>query len=219
MRLVRENKASILENPNSHNMEISPEESTPQNPVGGTPAAPAPATPPQEGEMVTISKKEFEDLSHRASVSSQNFERLQKAQEDLAEARRLQGANNGSTPDPELQQKIETLSVTVNSLQSELDKSKLVAEHPVLKDAWQDFEAFRQLDENKGMSVATAAKAFMVEKGLTDPSRPGLDRPTGGPRTPPATGMMSPDDAKKLRETDYRKYRQMLEAGQIRIGE
>lgn len=185
-------------------------EAPPQNPGEG-----AGAPPPPE-EMVTIPKKDFDDLSHRAGVSSQNFERLKKAEDDLAEARRLQSASNPSTPDPVLAGKVQTLESEVSTLTEKLTKADVVKTYPQLDLIWADLETYRQDPANKGMSLATAAKAFMTEKGLLDPQREGIERPTGGPRVPPQSGMTN-EQVKHLRETDYRKYSEMLQAGQIKI--
>lgn len=199
-------------------MEIKPEGAPPHNPGEG-----AGAPPPPE-ETITIPKKDFDDLSHRADVSSQNYERLQKAHGDLEEARRQLAAaqaaagNNNPTTDPVLTEKVKALETVVSDLNGELSKSKVVERYPLLKDLWSDFESFRENPDNKGMNMTTAAKAFMTEKGLLDPVRPGLERPTGGPRVPPSTGM-SAEDVKKLRETDGRKYAEMVKNGQINVND
>jgi hypothetical protein len=55
-----------------------------------------------------------------------------------------------------------------------------------------------------------------VEKGLLEPVRKGLEKPTGGDRTPLSSGM-STEEVKSLRETDYKKYREMLKKGLIKF--
>jgi hypothetical protein len=68
------------------------------------------------------------------------------------------------------------------------------------------------------MSLKTAAKVFLTEKGLTgETQRKGLEKPTGGDRTPIVSGTMTAEDAKRLRDTDYRKYSDMVRKGQIKI--
>lgn len=101
-------------------------------------------------------------------------------------------------------------------VKNKLAKSEVIESHPQLKEVWSEFESFRTDPDNKGMNMKTAAKAFLVEKGLFDQPRKGLEKATGGPRTPISTGM-SNDDVTNLRTTNYRKYMDMLKKGQIKI--
>ena len=99
---------------------------------------------------------------------------------------------------------------------SKLSKSEVIESHPELKESWSEFEKFREDEDNKGMNLKTAAKAFLVEKGLLNPQRKGLEKSTGGTKAPQTSGMTS-DEVKKLRETDFKKYRDMLIKGQIKV--
>ena len=56
-----------------------------QEPIN--PTAEVPASTP---ETVTLTKAEVEELKHKADVSSQNFERLKKAEADLKSLRESQ---------------------------------------------------------------------------------------------------------------------------------
>jgi hypothetical protein len=86
----------------------------------------------------------------------------------------------------------------------------------VLKDKWEELEELRSQSENKGMNLRTAAKAFLVENGLLEAPRKGLEKTTGGPRVPVSSGMTA-EDVRILRETNFKKYQEMLEKGQIKI--
>lgn len=178
---------------------------------GGAPQTPATETAP-EVTVVTVPKDEWEATKHKADVSSQNFERLKKLEEELETLKSQPLDINSPTPDPRIGQ----LETTVNELKSTLQERDLKERHPVLKDVWPDFEKFRQDPENKGMNLNTAAKAFLTEKGLLEGKRPGLEKPTGGTPASIKTGMTS-EEAEKLRKTDYRKYTSMLEKGLIVI--
>lgn len=169
---------------------------------------------PTTAETVTISKAEFDDIRHKADVSSQNFERLKKAEKDLEEAKVLL-ENNNVPSDPE-DDKVGKLQAQVDDLQKKQAVSEVIEKYPILKDKLEDLEAFRELPENKGMNLKTAAKAFVVEKGLLEPQRQGLERPTGGPRTPVASGMTA-DDVANLRNTNFKKYLEMVRNGEIKI--
>ena len=101
-------------------------------------------------------------------------------------------------------------------MKAELKKANLLKAHPELDEVWDKFDEFRNDPENKGMSLETAAKAFRVETGLATPKRKGLEKSTGGDRVP-VKSSLSPEEAAKLRSTDFKKYREMLKKGQIRV--
>lgn len=173
------------------------------------PSAIPPVTPPVK--TVTLTQEELDDLEFRASQSSQNFERLKESE---ARRKELETLLDPALSDPERNDG--ALAAQVAELTAKQTRSDIIEAYPVLKDVWTDFDSFRQSDANKGMSPMVAAKAFLIEKGLLEPSRAGLEMPTGGSRVPTSPGMSS-DDIKKLRETDYKKYRDMVKKGLIKI--
>lgn len=181
------------------------------------PQTPAPVTPPQGADVISVPKAELDDLRHRAEVSSQNFERLKKEQERSAE---LEASIAELQAQPVLSgqndEAISKLSTELADIKAKQARSEVLEAHPQLKEVWDDFEKFRADEDNKGMNLKTAAKAFLVEKGLLDKPRQGLERPTGGDRTPVSSGM-SVEDVKKLRENDYKKYRELVKKGIIQI--
>lgn len=174
-----------------------------------------PQKTPQE-ETVTLSKKEVDDLKHRADVSSQNFERL-KAEE--AKRKELEGRLADLEGNPVLSgndDEIGKLRGDIAALKQNVARGEVLEAYPQLKEVWSDFESFRSADDNKGMNLKTAAKSFMVEKGLLDPTRKGLEKPSGGTRqADPA--VMTAEDVKTLRETNYKKYSDMVMKGQIKL--
>lgn len=115
-----------------------------------------------------------------------------------------------------LKKEIGSLRSELTEIRGELSKEKIISSTPILKEKWSEFEEFRALPENKGMNLRTAAKAFLIENGLLEPSRKGLEKTTGGPRMPLTSGMTA-EDVKTLRETNFRKYQEMLMKGQIKI--
>lgn len=92
--------------------------------------------------------------------------------------------------------------------------SQLTARFPALKDKASEFDEF--LEENKGMKLETAAKAFLVERNLfeTPSQRKGLERDTGGGRVPARTGRTA-EEVSELRKTNYRQYEKELRAGTL----
>ena len=181
-------------------------DTTVQDPPGG-------GDPPTDPVTPVVPPKGFVPLQAL-------HEERTRRQEMEAELERLRSL---VPPDGEIQSEegrvlagqIGVLQQQLSSLQSESAKKDLIIAHPVLKEKWSDFESFRALPENKGMNLRTAAKAFLAENGLLD-RRPGLEKPTGGPRVPIQQGM-SAEDVENLRKNDFRKYQEMLLKGQIKI--
>lgn len=117
---------------------------------------------------------------------------------------------------------ISKLQDKISVLSDEAVKRDLLSEHPVLKEAWTDFEEFRNHPDNAGMKLKTAAKAFLNEKGLLETdikTRPALERSTGGPKTAPSDGTMTADDVKNMRLNNPKKYFEMVKKGQVKIRE
>jgi DNA phosphorothioation-dependent restriction protein DptG len=186
-------------------------------PEGVEPQTPQPAPEPKPESGVVLTKGEYEDLRHRAEVSSQNFERLKKEEEKRAklEARIIE-LESITVPSTVEDEELKKLKDELSGIKGKIVKAEVIEAHPQLRELWSDFESFRELPDNKGMNTKTAAKAFLVEKGLLEPVRKGLEKPTGGDRTPLSSGM-SADEVKTLRQTDYKKYREMLKKGQIKF--
>lgn len=169
-----------------------------------------PQNTPDE-ETITLSKAELEDLKHKADVSSQNFARLKKAEEEN-ETLKSQLSNNVPSDNFDMGMMQSELS----DIKGKLAKQEVLELYPKLKEVWGDFESYCTEPENKGMSLTTSAKAFLVEKGLLEQKRKGLEKPTGGPRQPIPSGMTA-EDVKTLRETNWKKYQEMLMKGQIKM--
>jgi len=169
------------------------------NPEPSAPGAPGSKTPPElllkslQEERQKV--KELQDLLAEKSFASG---------EAISDEGKL------------LEKKINDLGQQITDLTSGNLKRELQDSNPIFKEKWDEFETFRQLPENTGMPLKTAAKAFLIEKGQMDPTRPGLENPTGGPRVP-VTPTMTAEDVKSIRENVPRKYREMVEKGQIKI--
>lgn len=115
-----------------------------------------------------------------------------------------------------LANKISSLESELSELKTDNTKKDLLTAYPVLRDKWEDFEVFRQNPDNKGMNLRTAAKAFLIENGLLDAPRKGLEKPTGGARTPPTTGV-TPEEIAHLRTTNFKEYQRLLKEGKIKV--
>lgn len=174
------------------------------------------------GEFVQLPKTEYDELETRASQSSQNFERLKKANETLEEYEARVGPldqlnappNSGGTDEDK---RVEALETKVAGLSHSLAMAEVLKAFPVIEGKEQDFNEFRAKPENAGMSLATAAKAFVFEKDLIAPRRPGLEAPTGGDPAPVRSGKMSSADAAKLRASNFKAYSEGIRNGTIII--
>lgn len=165
---------------------------------------------------ITVPKEEYDDLKRRAEASSQNFERLKKEQERTVELETELAELKVQVPSDFRDDRVDALSNELAEIRARQERADVIEQNPVLKGEWSEFEKFRADPENKGMSLKTAAKAFLVEKGLAGAPRKGLEQPTGGDRQPIQSGM-TPEEAKRLRETDYKKYSEMVRKGQIKV--
>lgn len=175
-------------------------------------------------EEVKLSPKEYEDLKHRADVSSQNFTRLKAIEKERDDLKALIEGNQLSddyVPDTALKAKVETLERDIQQQKSQFEMERLYTQYPALKENKDMFTTYSQDPLNADMPLPTRAKAFLVENDLLkEPSRrKGLEKTTGGRVTTPvaANGKMSAEDAKRLRTTDPRRYQRMIESGTLII--
>tara|TARA_R110002096_G_scaffold421051_1_gene626529 strand:+ start:231 stop:830 length:600 start_codon:yes stop_codon:yes gene_type:complete len=192
------------------------EETTPQNPVVEEVKEVKEEASTVETQEDSISKDDLADLRSKAAASSQNFERAKKAEE---EAKNLKDElqDNQVLPTVDTEEESE-LKSEIATLKARANKSDVIDRYPEMKEVWDKFEEFRTDPENKGMNMNTAAKVFRTENGLASPTRKGLEKQTGGDRVQISTNnKMTPDEAKKLRDTDWKKYREMLKKGQINV--
>lgn len=113
-----------------------------------------------------------------------------------------------------LLKEIQTLKSELSEIKGNSSKKDVLIDYPILQDKWEEFEEFSLHPDNKGMNIKTAAKAFLVENGLFSAPRKGLEKPTGGDKSPKPLGMTA-EDVKTLRETNFRKYTDLLAKGQI----
>lgn len=110
---------------------------------------------------------------------------------------------------------VDSVKTELTRTQEELAMERVLSANPQLKDKKAEFEEFRLDPSNAGMSLQTAAKAFIVEKDLVEKSpRKGLEPASGGGRTVPQIGM-TPDEIDNLRVTNYREYAKRIRNGTL----
>ena len=113
--------------------------------------------PPEPEETVTLPKKEFDALSHKAEVSSQNFERLQKEKEKREELEaELSLLRNNPVPSEMDADRVGRIESELATMRANEQRRDVLETYPQLKDLWSDLETFREEPDNKGMSLKTA---------------------------------------------------------------
>jgi hypothetical protein len=114
-----------------------------------------------------------------------------------------------------LQNKISSVEAEIQSLREERELERVHNRFPELKDKGAEFDEFRK--DYPRHKLENIAKLFLVEHDMTATApRKGLEQPSGGSKTPIQTGT-SVEDAKSLRETNYREYTRKLLEGKIDI--
>lgn len=196
---------------------VDPIEDDNLNPTGDTPADefgledPNEPAPPAAGDKTppNLLLKSLRDEREENKKLREENELLKSSTPPLGEAFSDEGKA--------LEAQIAKTNSELAALKEEQAKKDLIAAYPVLKDKWDELEIFRLLPDNAGMSLQAAAKVYLVENGMFDKRRKGVEKPTGGTRTPATPGTMTVEEAEHLRKTDANKYRKMLKAGQIQI--
>ena len=106
------------------------------------------------------------------------------------------------------------LHAQIQSLQDRIERKDLEDKFPALKEFADEFNQFKaEYPRNKMENVA---KLFLQEKGLLEVPRKGLEKTTGGQRNP-ISAEMTADDVKNLRENNFKKYKDMLQKGLIKV--
>lgn len=113
-----------------------------------------------------------------------------------------------------LKKHINTLEGEIKSIKEEKALQEIISKFPVLKDKTEELKNFSQ--DYPNTDLAKVAKLYLSENGLLETPRKGLEKPTGGTRTPTSSGMTA-EDVKTLRETNYKKYQDMIMKGQIKV--
>lgn len=184
-------------------------------------------TPPTPEVVVTPpapAVKPGEKTDPAVLLEALHDERAKRRAAEAALAAKDGAPGNGAgQPIPE----VKALDARIAELEGKLsvsEQKELLTQaqtaYPAIKDKEAEFEEFRNLSENKGMSLVTAAKAFVFEKDLIEKpqARKGLEDGTGGPRTVIKTGMTAAE-ADELRTTNYNEYARRVREGTLVISD
>lgn len=193
-----------------------PEQTQPQTPAVPEEPAGQHATLPKPGDKTdpNLLLKSLQDEREKVGTLESRIQELEGELEQ-AQSSALSGGEY-SEEGKALKDEIASLRTELSGVKGELAKKDLLVAYPVLKDMWNELEEFRSQPDNKGMNLRTAAKAFLTENGLLEPTRKGLEKSTGGDRTPPSSGMTA-EDVATLRKTNFKEYQRRLLRGEIKI--
>ena len=114
-----------------------------------------------------------------------------------------------------LEEKLKNIQVKLEKLEEDKSLDQLFNKYPILKEKSDDFKSYRS-SEHPRAKLESVAKLYLAENGLLEPERKGLEKPTGGDKTPSHSGMTA-DDVATLRKTNFKKYQELLMNGQINI--
>ena len=174
---------------------------------------------PQAGDKTdpNLLLKSLQEERERRRLAEEKSQLLEKENEELKSSTFSEDVEVFSDEGKALKGQITTLKSELSEVKNELTKKDVLITYPILKDKWEELEEFRSNSDNKGMNLRTAAKAFLIENGFLETSRKGLEKPTGGDKNAPLSGSMTAEDVKTLRETNYKKYQQLLMEDKIKI--
>lgn len=190
------------------------------------PVVKEPLTPaqPSEGTTPTVPAEEG---TPSAPGSKTDSELLLKSLQEEREKRRILeeelSSLKSSPPSDEvfsdeglaLKKQLDAMNEKFSALEEEKNLEKLYNQYPLLRESSDKFTEFRK-SEHPRAKLESVAKLFMAENGLLEPQRIGLEKPTGGLRTPTSQGMTLEEIA-DLRANNWKKYKDMAAKGLIII--
>lgn len=114
-----------------------------------------------------------------------------------------------------LKKQLDAMNEKFSTLEEEKNLEKLYNQYPLLRESADKFVEFRQAEHPRA-KLESVAKLFLAENGLLEPQRKGLEKPTGGTRTPESQGM-TVEEVADLRSNNWKKYKDMAAKGLIEI--
>jgi len=107
------------------------------------------------------------------------------------------------------------------SVETFTDDPKTLVENPDLEGKTEEFKEFATKSENNSVPFKILIGAFLHEQSTKKVEHKGkmFEEGNGGPndKPQPTSGKISLEEAGKLRQTDYAKYKEYLKAGKIEL--
>ena len=106
------------------------------------------------------------------------------------------------------------------SVEDFVDNPVTLTDNPELEGKTEEFKAFAQEEANNSVPFKLLVSAFLHDHTTNKPNNKGrmFERGSGGPndKPQPKDGSITLEEGRKLRETDYNKWKEMLAAGKIK---
>lgn len=203
----------ILSDPEPEPEEVDPEL---EEPGKSTPSSPASPAKQSEPEIKTPAKELHAALQEERRKRKELQRELELARINSSVPSELADevlSDEGKA----LKTQLDAVTKKLSLLETQRTEEEVYKDFPQVLDKADEFEAFRTDPENAGMSLKTAAKAFVYEKGLitTTPRRKGVERATHGPNTAPKEGVYTAEEVARLMQTNYREFEKLVRAGKI----
>jgi len=208
-----------------------------EEPQEQTPQEPEPPAAPDYKQKFVDSQREAILLAERNRVKDAQLESLTKQDTPTDEAMRalysnwdeLDPANKNFYIKQEAQEmrqkRLEAQQQDILARQRLEDEIESVLDDPKfskLKGKEAEFKRFALRPANRGLAAQVIAKAFLFDAEEETPPAQGDPPPTprealptgsGGPRTPLQPKKISIEEAAVIRKTDYKRYKELLDAG------
>ena len=115
-----------------------------------------------------------------------------------------------------LKRQIESLQGQLGSVTENLEKERVFAVFPQLKEKASEFDTFKA--DYPGVPMEKIAKLYLAENDLLYPQKPrkGLERPTGGAKVAEPSGT-SAAEIDRLMKNEPKKFERMLRSGEIDV--
>ena len=183
------------------------------NSHGVTPDSP----PTVETVTPEVQEEVAEETSSQSSKPPKGFVPYKALEEERTKTELLEqeiaDLKSSLTPEEE-DPKVSALSKRLNALEDDRELEKVIAENPKLKGLENELKEFRS-EEHPRTKWSGVAKIFLVEKGLLEVPRQGLETNTGGGVASVKTGWTAEQIA-ELRVSNYREYVKKLTAGEFK---
>jgi len=172
----------------------------------GTPAPPPPGSQTPADNLLAALQEERELRREESRLRREAEDKLRQLGADPSQPSYV------SDEGKQLKSEVDTVRGELAELKEERALDALFIQYPLLKENQDKFRAFRT-SEHPQMKIESAVKLFLVENGLLESRRVGLENPTGGDRAPVAKNGMSPEEVANLRQNNWQKYQELMSKG------
>lgn len=171
-----------------------------------TPAPPIPGSNTPESNLLAALQEERELRKEESRLRREAEDKLRQLGADPSQPSYI------SDEGKQLKSEVDSVRGELAQIKDERALDALFIQYPLLKENVDKFRAFRE-SEHPQMKIESVAKLFLVENGLLESQRVGLENPTGGDRAPVAKNGMSPEEVSNLRQNNWPKYQDLLSKG------